>query len=44
MDPSELEAALDLYYQLNGWTSEGVPTPAKLVDLGIEWVGDQLPT
>ncbi len=21
-----------------------VPTPAKLVDLGIEWVGDQLPT
>jgi aldehyde:ferredoxin oxidoreductase len=44
MDPAEFEAALDLYYQLNGWTSEGVPTPAKLVDLGIEWVGDQLPT
>jgi aldehyde:ferredoxin oxidoreductase len=44
MDPAEFEAALDLYYQLNGWTSEGVPTPAKLVDLGIEWIGDQLPT
>ncbi len=44
MDPAEFEAALDLYYQISGWTSEGVPTPAKLVDLDIEWVADQLPT
>ena len=38
IDPAEFEAALDLYYQINGWTPEGVPTHAKLVDLGIEWV------
>jgi aldehyde:ferredoxin oxidoreductase len=43
IDPAEFETALDLYYQINGWTADGVPTPAKLIDLGIEWVGDQLP-
>ncbi|MEJ2303501.1 MAG: aldehyde ferredoxin oxidoreductase family protein [Anaerolineales bacterium] len=43
IDPQELESALDLYYQLLGWTSDGVPTPAKLADLGIQWVADQLP-
>jgi aldehyde:ferredoxin oxidoreductase len=43
IDPQELESALDLYYQLLGWTSDGVPTPAKLVDLGIQWVADHLP-
>jgi len=39
----EFEAALDLYYQLNGWTADGIPTPAKLADLGIAWAADQLP-
>jgi aldehyde:ferredoxin oxidoreductase len=43
IDPAEFETALDLYYQINGWTADGVPTPAKLIDLGIEWAGDQLP-
>jgi aldehyde:ferredoxin oxidoreductase len=43
VNPQELEAALDLYYQLNGWTANGVPTPAKLADLGIAWAADQLP-
>jgi aldehyde:ferredoxin oxidoreductase len=43
VNPQELEAALDLYYQLNGWTADGVPTPAKLADLGIAWAADQLP-
>jgi aldehyde:ferredoxin oxidoreductase len=43
VNPQEFEAALDLYYQLNGWTADGVPTPAKLADLGIAWAADQLP-
>jgi aldehyde:ferredoxin oxidoreductase len=43
IDPVEFEEALDLYYQINGWTSDGLPTPAKLVDLGISWLEDQLP-
>ncbi|GAB4543472.1 MAG: aldehyde ferredoxin oxidoreductase family protein [Anaerolineae bacterium] len=42
IDPDEFEAALDLYYQLNGWTPDGVPTRAKLADLGISWLADEL--
>jgi len=38
----EFNTALDLYYQLMGWTPDGVPTTAKYVDLGIEWVKDYL--
>jgi aldehyde:ferredoxin oxidoreductase len=43
IDPGEFEAALDLYYQLLGWTPDGIPTRAALVDLGIEWAGEYLP-
>jgi aldehyde:ferredoxin oxidoreductase len=35
IDPLEFEAALDIYYQLMGWTSDGVPTQTKLVELGV---------
>jgi aldehyde:ferredoxin oxidoreductase len=42
IDPAEFEAALDLYYQINGWTPDGIPTHARLVDLGIAWVEDDL--
>ncbi len=38
MDKSEFEGALDTYYQLMGWTNNGIPTKTKMVDLGIEWV------
>ena len=44
VDPDQFEAALDLYYQLMGWTTGGIPTRAKMVDLGIEWVAEFLPT
>lgn len=37
IDPNEFEAALDLYYALMGWGSDGCPTRAKLIDLGVEW-------
>lgn len=40
LDPDVFEQALDLYYQINGWTEEGVPTRGKLVELGLEWVVD----
>jgi len=43
IDPQEFEAALDMYYQINGWTPDGLPTRAKLVDLGLEWVAEQIP-
>jgi aldehyde:ferredoxin oxidoreductase len=43
IDPVEFENALSLYYELNGWTAEGLPTPSKLVDLGISWAEEHLP-
>ena len=43
LDRQEVEAALDLYYALMGWSGNGVPTHAKLVDLGIEWAAEYLP-
>ena len=35
LNRAEFEAALDTYYQLMGWTLDGVPTHAKLVELGV---------
>jgi aldehyde:ferredoxin oxidoreductase len=35
LDPAEIETALDTYYQLMGWTQDGVPTQAKLAELEI---------
>ena len=32
----EYEAMLDGYYAARGWTGEGIPTKAKLIDLGLE--------
>jgi aldehyde:ferredoxin oxidoreductase len=43
IDPGEFERALDLYYELSGWTQDGLPTPAKMIDLGIEWASEHLP-
>jgi len=36
---AELEAALDDYYELAGWdVATGIPTRAKLEELGVSWV------
>lgn len=35
---AEIEAALDEYYRLAGWTTDGIPTPETLAALGLEWV------
>ena len=43
LDRAEMEAAIDLYYQLSGWSPQGVPTRASLVNLGIEWAAQHLP-
>jgi aldehyde:ferredoxin oxidoreductase len=43
IDPTEFEAALDLYYQMCGWTPDGIPTRHSLINLGIEWAADYLP-
>jgi aldehyde:ferredoxin oxidoreductase len=34
----EMEAALDEYYRLAGWTSAGLPTKQTLAALGLSWV------
>jgi aldehyde:ferredoxin oxidoreductase len=33
--PKDLDAMLDAYYGLRGWTPEGIPTDAKLKELGL---------
>jgi aldehyde:ferredoxin oxidoreductase len=39
----EMEAAIDLYYEMRGWDKEtGAPTAGKLHELGIGWVADLL--
>jgi aldehyde:ferredoxin oxidoreductase len=40
IDPQEFEAALDLYYHILGWTSDGIPTRASLANVGVEWLAD----
>lgn len=43
LDRGEFEAALDKYFELSEWDVEtGVPTRAKLEQLGLGWVADQL--
>jgi aldehyde:ferredoxin oxidoreductase len=36
--PDELARMLDAYYALRGWDADGVPTPERLVDLGLDAV------
>jgi aldehyde:ferredoxin oxidoreductase len=40
--PDELNAMLNAYYALRGWTSEGIPTPEKLQTLGLSEVVGRL--
>lgn len=43
VDRDEFETALDSYFELAEWDIEtGVPTEAKLKQLGLGWVADQL--
>ena len=38
LDKEEYERALNLYYEMADWTEDGVPAPAKMLELGLEWV------
>jgi len=37
IDQEAFEAALTQYYRMAGWDDEGVPTTAKLDELGLSW-------
>ena len=39
----EFETMLNEYYQLRGWDGNGIPTTAKLKELGLEEIGKDLP-
>jgi len=39
----EMDTALNEYYNLAGFNTDGVPTPATLKELDIEWAGEYLP-
>ena len=36
----EAETAMELYYQMSGWDQRGMPTKAKLYELGLGWVAE----
>jgi aldehyde:ferredoxin oxidoreductase len=42
LDPEKWEVMLDEYYELRGWDKDGVPTPEKLKELGLDDVIGQL--
>jgi len=43
VDPKKLENAKSTYYGMMGWNQEkGAPTRAKLEELDIPWVADEL--
>ena len=42
VDPKALRAAIDTYYEMMGWTDEGVPKQGVLHELNIGWAIDYL--
>ena len=38
----EVEVAKKIYYQMAGWDQNGIPTRAKLEELALAWVADEL--
>jgi aldehyde:ferredoxin oxidoreductase len=40
LDPDAFETCLDLYYDMHGWDRNGIPTPGKLVELGLGWINN----
>jgi aldehyde:ferredoxin oxidoreductase len=38
VDRDQLEAAIDQYYGMMGWTNDGISTPARMAELGLGWV------
>lgn len=42
LDPEKWEVMLDEYYRLRGWDNNGIPTPDKLKELGLEDVSEKI--
>ncbi|MEM1804273.1 MAG: aldehyde ferredoxin oxidoreductase C-terminal domain-containing protein, partial [Desulfurococcaceae archaeon] len=42
IDRDEFEKALKLFYEIAGWDMDGKPTKAKLYELDLDWVADEL--
>ncbi len=42
IDPEKWEVMLDEYYHLRGWDNNGIPTPDKLKELGLEDVIEKI--
>jgi len=43
IDPEKLEETKKAYYQMLGWDEKGIPTDARLAELGIEWAKEYIP-
>jgi len=43
VNPEDLQKAKLLYYDMMGWTEEGVPKKSKLDELDIGWAANKLP-
>lgn len=41
--PEDLQTAKLLYYEIMGWTEQGVPKKSKLDELNISWAANKLP-
>jgi aldehyde:ferredoxin oxidoreductase len=44
VNPEDLQKAKLLYYDMMGWTEQGVPKQSKLDELDISWAADKIPT
>jgi len=43
INKKDFQKALRLRYQLMGWDPDtGIPTPAKLIELGLHWLIDEV--
>ena len=42
IDKGKYDGMLDEYYELRGWTVEGIPTRTKLEELGLKRVADEM--
>jgi len=42
VSPEEVEAAKSLYFRMTGWDENGCPTRAKLEELALGWLADEL--
>ena len=42
VNPQDLQKAKLLYYEMMGWTEQGVPKQSKLDELDISWARDKI--